>query len=222
MKTKIILMALSVVFLVGDLSRCPTADTKTIEAATHTHTAECYLGTKHSHTGSSSSGTGCYQGDSYTSHCWGCENSQYIATDTRTVSEGSCDSCSYIDGPYIEGYVSGTYDCPAWGCNGTMTAYNYTQTYEYCTVCGNWESTLLDGIDHNCSTTYSLSCGKTEGKYYDSNGNACEALCNKIVTSLTVNSVNQEMEIGEAIDTSATATFLDGHTESVDCEYQTK
>lgn len=239
---------------------CPLCSHSTIpvEAAAHTHTADCYLGTKHVHTGSSSSGTGCYQGGSTSnSYCDG-SKTHYVYTEYRktkiTTKEWSCSSCdatwtevwstdcTKVEAPVYDGYAHDWYesgisyktggsgsecDCSA-SKSGRTTSTGYsaeTSTDYYSCDVGDATHGLTSSYGASCSyydTTYSLNCGKSENSYYDANGNLCPALCGKIVVSLSAKEPDQDLEIGETPTTTATATFLDGHQELVECEYQTK
>lgn len=44
-----------------------------------------------------------------------------------------------------------------------------------------------------------------------------DPICNMVVTSITTNSPTQNVKQGEGINTTATATYLDGHTATVNC-----
>lgn len=55
------------------------------------------------------------------------------------------------------------------------------------------------------------------GKYYDSNGNDVSPICNQVVTSISATNPAQTVIQGGSIITTATATYLDGHTGTVNC-----
>lgn len=56
-----------------------------------------------------------------------------------------------------------------------------------------------------------------KGKYYDENGNEVGPICHQVVTSITATHPNQTVKKGEPIITTALATYLDGHTDTVIC-----
>jgi len=197
-----------------------SGETVVAEAAAHTHTDDCYAGTKHTHVGENTKKGGCYQGK-YTSgesvYC-GSSTNDYLQTDT--YPGGSCDHC---------------------GASGSVTSTVWTH-YAYCDTCGQNIMVDQEGYDHKCSNcgwnnssgssslcsysvshyiqsdgTYALSCGKSEDTYYDANGTACSPLCSQVVTLLVPPSTSQIIVAGGAINNTAVATFLDGHTETVEC-----
>ena len=55
------------------------------------------------------------------------------------------------------------------------------------------------------------------GKYYDENQNEVGPICHQVVTSITATHPNQTVKKGEPIITTALATYLDGHTDTVIC-----
>ena len=59
-------------------------------------------------------------------------------------------------------------------------------------------------------------CSKI-GKYYDSNGVEVHPICDQVVTSISATNPTQTVKKGESIITTATATYLDGHTGTVSC-----
>lgn len=66
---------------------------------------------------------------------------------------------------------------------------------------------------------YGLQCTKTEGTYYDGSGNVCEPLCSKVVVGLVPEKKTQTISAGQLINADATATFLDGTSKKVSCNY---
>ena len=103
--------------------------------------------------------------------------------------------------------------------------YNYsTESYYYVDVV-TIKATFVKGV--KCSATYdvqgyNLNCDKTEGEIYAPECSVPHAICEKIIIKLEPNVPIQELEINEVPDVICTATFLDGHQELVECEYQTK
>jgi len=51
-----------------------------------------------------------------------------------------------------------------------------------------------------------------EGKYYDSNGNEVQPICDKVVTYISAAPTSQTVCKGQDISLTVTATYLDGHT----------
>ncbi|MGN0506994.1 MAG: InlB B-repeat-containing protein [Lachnospiraceae bacterium] len=82
-----------------------------------------------------------------------------------------------------------------------------------CSNCDSWG-------DVKCGTfTYAVykcsGCGiRTSSTHYKT-----IIVCDKVVTSLTPASKSQTLLVGETPNVQATATFLDGHTETVTCSY---
>ncbi|MDD4112759.1 MAG: hypothetical protein PHC56_06975, partial [Herbinix sp.] len=56
-----------------------------------------------------------------------------------------------------------------------------------------------------------------EGKYYDVNGVEIQPICNKVVSSIRAKHPAQTVKKGQAINTTAIATYLDGHEGEVNC-----
>ncbi len=202
----------------------------------HVHGASCYTSYSiyHVHTGNSTSGGGCYGTANYHSHSAGCYSSVTCGTAVaptyltsgyylcRTCGKNvlittyarTCSSCGHIYGT-ATGSACGHIPAPSsFTCTGTVNELTCTISTStpssYSLNCGKTESTI------ERYTSY-LTCGKTEGYYYDSSGSMCLPVCNKVVTSISATAPTQTVEIGNSIITTATATYLDGHTETVDC-----
>lgn len=92
---------------------------------------------------------------------------------------------------------------------------------EYCFYCGYSNTTDMNvTFPTKCSVEsahYELNCGKTEGLYYDSNGQEVSPTCYNVVTGITATKPIQTINQWETIDTTATATYLDGHMGTVNC-----
>ena len=56
-----------------------------------------------------------------------------------------------------------------------------------------------------------------QGKYYNAAGVEVQPICNTVVTSITATNPTQTVIKGKPIITTATATYLDGHTGTVNC-----
>lgn len=173
----------------------------------HVHTDDCYHGTKHIHTGSPSSGGGCYRGQSSYYTC----------------------GASFSSG--TNGHYEGTYTCSNCGSTASFS-YNYlyltcgnghgtTYTYSYVASCSNCKTSYNppNGTPPSfCGYTYysyTLNCGKTEGAYYDSNGNRVFPICNQMVINITATHPVQTVATGDALITTVRAKYLDGSTKVV-------
>ena len=116
--------------------------------------------------------------------------------------------CGKIEGTYYDG------DSVCWYCGGDgQTTYtncgkNTTTYYLYGDACSTCNGTgQIEQID----------CAYGEEKYYDVNGNEVGPICNQVVTELEPASKTQTITAGQTPNVSATATFLDEHTETVTC-----
>jgi rubrerythrin len=191
--------------------------------AAHTHNDACYNGTVHTHSsygGScySSSGTyqyycgGCQSTISYcggcsttTTYCGGCVKEYYGWNDCPCVytnHKGYADEAKTIVCGCMDGADYGWYDGYNWVCPGHTSSY-----------CPGHSSTYCPG---HTGTTYTLSCNKTEGIYYNGNTQV-HPICNTVVTSITASSPSQTVDKGGGIITTANATLLDGTTKTVNC-----
>lgn len=203
---------------------------KLLPLATHSHTDACYNGTKHSHTGSSSSGGGCYGA---------------VSSEQVWVSHSHSSSCYISKNVSCKGSItwssagSGYYYCEYCKKNVLVTAYQGS-----CNSCGGWGGTTdarscphgSSPSSYPCSRTttekelvctlgsgywstsyyYSINCGKTVGNYY--NGSTLvNPNCANVVLSISPTKLNQTVILGENIVTTANATYLDGHTGTVVC-----
>lgn len=154
---------------------------KSVDVSTlvHTHTDDCYNGTKHTHTGSSSSGGGCYTKPNYHVHTGsstsggGC----YGKANYHSHTSSCYKTASIPIVPLIKDYTLGwSKECPGCGAKGTITAsfntFGYridgktTSTghltvYAPCSICGYKMPTVESG--QRSGTVYAsvISCGKT-------------------------------------------------------------
>lgn len=172
----------------------------------HVHTDECYNGTKHIHTGNSSSGGGCYgkyvPGEQYI-----CGSISYVGTGRRIDTVCGFNGCTaifeshYGDGKCNTCGASTTYSRIIKGnCNHVSNSMTYYSTHY-----------------RSSPSYYEINCGKTEGKYYDSNGNEVHPICGLIVESLTPTHPIQTVYINDPLITTATATYKDGSTKVLLC-----
>lgn len=203
---------------------------KIISLATHSHTDACYNGTKHSHTGSSSGGGGCYGAVSseqvwvshshssscYTSKNVSCKGSitwsstgtgSYYCADCKknvpvTSYQGRCNSCGAWGGTTsAQSCVHGS-SPSSYSCSNTTTEKELV-----CTLGSGYWST---------SYSYSINCGKTVGSYY--NGNTLiDPNCSNVVLSIAPTKPNQTIILGENIVATANVSYLDGHSGTVVC-----
>ncbi len=185
----------------------------------HVHGDNCYYGTKHIHTGNSKSGGGCY--GQYTTES--CKRTAYYSSHFDNTNTFSCNQeyvGDYVRCPGTVTYRSRNahYDCGD-GHRHTITIYSiYT-----CSYCGTYQSYIRSGgmpSSIECSQTvkgYKLNCGKTEGKYYDENGNETEPICDQIVSNITATHPEQTVYQDDPIITTARAVYLDGSERTVIC-----
>lgn len=113
--------------------------------------------------------------------------------------------CKSSDGGYTYHYVEQCDNCGAY--------FSYTQVG--CNDCGYFEWTNSGGC--SCSGSHKITCGKTEGKYYDSDGNEVSPICGKIVTSIIPTNTNQTVYTNDNLITTARATYKDGSEKTLVC-----
>lgn len=171
----------------------------------HVHTDACYNGTKHTHTGSPSSGGGCYNG-SYSSIVCGTFGNE------RQFNKwvyGTCPSCNRSDGSYIE--YSWIKECS--GCSTTQLS----RARKVCSNCRYDSGDILYGGDTHSVSSYGLNCGKTVGNYYNESGNEVGSMCCEIIVSIQPTHLVQTKYQGQVLITTARATYLDGSTKVIIC-----
>lgn len=216
----------------------------------HVHGEECYLGaqhwhdencpsrevgcdggcTKHTHSGSSSSGTGCYRGAYHSGGGYTCG---FVGTDRGEHYPGTCPDCggsvTYI---YCYGTCSGcqvdmfsTVRMHCFSCGYTINSSGSSHYVSYpgyydCN-CGKIQGNYYDSSGNLCTVCggdgkmNTLACTKTDGGYYLGDGTQCNPLCDKVVTGLVAVTKEQVLTAGASLDTRVKATFSDGHTEIV-------
>jgi len=196
----------------------PTSGEEKINSlAIHTHNDSCYNGTKHT---CSDYGGLCYTSYSYTYYCGGCQTSTTYCSGCKTSTTycSGCKkqytnwiSCTVCNGTGInkKGNVCGCMDGDPYGwweyiwvCPGhtTLTCPGHTSTY----------------CPGHTGYGYNKTCGKESGAYYNGNIRVYET-CNQVVTSITATNPVQTVNKGNSIISTATATYLDGHTGIVNC-----
>ena len=183
----------------------------------HVHGDGCYHGTKHVHTGNPTSGGGCYGDYSHEE----CGETAYI--DSRYGYEETY-TCGAELGPHI--YCTGTlthiYADTKYKCsNGHQSSITIRNIY-VCDYCGerSYSYSRNEPSSIECSSThtiYKLNCYKTEGRYYDSNGNELGPICGQIVASIVSTNPEQTVYQNDSLITTARATYQDGSERTVLC-----
>lgn len=167
-----------------------------VYAATHTHTDACYRGAKHVHNNS------CYteEEDEEWVECGSCGGSGSTTERQRQEEYVPCDgSCPYCSGE--EGYKY---------CTGGVTNYWWEDVEVECGSCGG------SGGDYETTTSSKLICTKSTTNYYYNNA-VDSPICSQVVTKLVPTSASQTINAGATPVSTATATFLDGTTQVVNC-----
>jgi hypothetical protein len=187
------------------------ASVNTPASATHSHTDACYQGTKHTHTGSSSSGGGCYGGAGSTTACT--LPISFVNTDLGGSGGFYCAN----DGNWVTiNSIYGSYKCAA-GHYSTYVLYWYRE----CSICHDKytfsnSSSQYNGLTCGKTTSsgYTLNCGKTAGAYYNDNTQVYP-ICNLFVTSIVPTHAIQTVAIGDPLITTVRASYLDGSQKTV-------
>jgi hypothetical protein len=176
----------------------------------HIHTDSCYNGIKHIHSGSPSGGGECYgQSSTVSGICGG--------TYFHEIQVGNwyCPVCGYND-HYPVGQSPSTPTHYAHGkpCSGIIQ-YGGIITEYFCNICGqvylNRPSSCSNYVTR---TDFSLSCGKTEGHYYNGNVEVFP-ICNQLITSIAPTHPVQTVAAGDPLITTVTANYQDGSTKVV-------
>ncbi|GEM_PF-6183693 len=211
----------------------PLMSTSVGSFAGHVHTDDCYPGIKHI---CSSYGGSCYTlgqtwvPHSHNSSCYRRHSGSFLAQ-TENYSTG-CDN-----------WVGGSTGASgAEGCKGTMsrTHYGYRcsecnawlgrESSYSCDTCGTsgFTNTVssCSGTTLSCSlgdgyweSYYYKTCGKESGAYYNGSTRVYE-VCDKVVIALSPYDNNQEIFVGDKLETRAEALYLDGHKQEVICNVE--
>lgn len=220
----------------------------------HTHGAECYLGTqhrhdttcdgydvacdagctKHTHSGSSYSGTGCYSGGTYhPSDSWVCGTISGFHDETYTSYCSSCGNNSAVTNISLGGVCGNCHGSSFYSYMSQSCPCGYSYTYSPGTVhvvstsayydlnCTKTEVEYYDSSGRLCSVCdgdgiiTALACTKTDGGYYFIDGSSCSPLCGEVVTELIPVMKEQVLNAGESVDVRVKAVFADGHSEVV-------
>ena len=167
---------------------------------------------KHSHSGDSERGTGCYSGGNYTEGyvcgsmtnvstsdggtggtCIVCDVGTYYITKYEGECDNcgigiygsvyTCDSCGHDMGYGYGAYGYGTHEYEGYyDLNCSKSTSIYYKGNSPCTVCGGDNKIPGDII-----------CGLSEDKRYDCLGNEVSPVCDKCVTKLSPTSPNQKI-----------------------------
>ncbi|HWT74304.1 MAG TPA: hypothetical protein VN258_06255, partial [Mobilitalea sp.] len=194
--------------------------------AVHTHTTDCYAGhnhaasgcSYHTHSGSSTSGGGCYGVANYHSHassCWGsstCGGSVNISV--YSTNSGYCSACK----KNVSGitYAKRCSVCGQSYGNVWVLSCGHGSSVPSSFACTNSISKLICSIDITKPISYSLSCSLYAG-YNCGYSNDNNPLCATVVTSITATNPTQSITQGGNIVATATAAYLDGSTGTVNC-----
>lgn len=196
--------------------------------STHTHTADCYVGhnhaisgcSYHTHYGDPIAGTGCYTKPVYHTHdsnCYGyapCNTwtniyvqstgTNYCSVCKKTVScatYGSrCPNCGSIHG------IGVVWSCGHFGIS--------IPSPEWCT---NSVRKLTCSISTTVPIRYDVNCGISAGWSCGIYTNDITPICDQVVLYITATNPTQTVNKGGTIISTATATYLDGHTGTVNC-----
>ncbi len=179
-------------------------------SSTHIHVDTCYHGTKHIHSGSSSSGGGCYgtlnSGTSCSFSVSKYSSSSYnINFPCSSCKNGTCTGLS----------VSDWYSCPAGHSRSTTVHFAWS-----CSSCGSAYYRNSDSAPSTCGVTtygYLMNCGKTANHYYNGNTEVF-SVCNQIVDSIVPTHPIQTVATGDPLITTVTANFIDNSTTVVIAE----
>lgn len=172
----------------------------------HIHTDECYHGTKHIHTGNSTSGGGCY------------------------AKTGSGHTCGGSLSLYRQETYTDYVPCVV-GCGGTVTCVTIVG-YFRCSNGHSVSATIYEGVfcdanSEHCAekyydisscgaymTEYRLNCGKIEGHYYNGDKEVFP-ICDQLAVSIEPTHPVQKVATGDPLITTVRATYLDGSTKVV-------
>jgi hypothetical protein len=180
--------------------------------AGHTHSADCYDGDIHNHTGSSSSGGGCYGTYTPGSKCYASLVYSHDVSGSFDTRLCGLDGCS---GLISGGYVYAVYYCGTTYKHAEMVTKHWAWS---CNKCSNSYVGSPGSVSSSCQYTfsgsYSLNCGKTAGSYYKGS-TLVNPTCNTVVTSILPTQPSQTVVYNGSIVNTVTATYLDGHTGTV-------
>lgn len=214
-------------------------------AVKHEHTGACETTevncpagcSLHTHSGSSSSGTGCYTkyvaGSKvfcgYTTSpefsysvlidCYACYNDE--PTMTESHYEVTCNECgdSWLSLRKVECSACGYSN--SYGSEYSQYHYVGESSGYYEVDCGKDLTKYYDTAGNVCEAcngtgkVSQINCTLEAGKYYDRNGNEVFPACNRIVTGIAPIVREQIVSATETPDFRVKAVFADGHSEVV-------
>ena len=198
--------------------------------ATHIHTTACYAGHNHtasgcnyhSHSGNTSSGGSCYQSANYHSHsssngCYTSSSCGGTVSYYNTGNSGSyyCSTCKKNVTVYQYGR-SCSKGCSYSGSTSIRACGHSSTNPSSTSTCTKSVSKLTCAISTSAPISYNLSCYQSTG-YTCGYSNDYNPICATIVTSITATNATQTVIKGIGIVTTALATYLDGHTATVNC-----
>lgn len=178
----------------------------------HVHSDECYHGTKHIHTGSATSGGGCY-GEKTSSSPVRCGASFSTGGNRSTPIGFSCTM------PGCSGWCSGMEYYVYLICNnGHYTSFTFNFSWS-CNSCGNSYSYSPGSPPTVCESMYApvgykINCGKTEGHYYNGDTEVFP-ICNSKLVNIAATHPAQTVATKDPLITTIRARYLDGSTKVV-------
>lgn len=224
-------------------------------SSSHVHTDSCYNGLLHfhdsdclskqvrcsagcklhKHTGSNTSGSGCYSGR-YVSGSYkrcgtitntyeerdvlDCPNCSGDYTWWITIVYGTCDGCG--SNRCVVKVITDCDSCIFSSESNTTYVHEQQSAGYYEVGCGKSTSIYYFG-NIACTACYgngyidTVACEKDNGSYYNPDGTLCTVMCTQVVTSLTPIVKEQVLAMGAGVDARAKAVFADGHSEVVTC-----
>ncbi|MBP5250689.1 MAG: InlB B-repeat-containing protein [Lachnospiraceae bacterium] len=152
---------------------------------------------------------------SYTCDC--IDNMEYLTHGGVGITHTRKTDTIYRDRGYTEVWTG---ECTR--CGAAAVLYGEFEYYYHCTMCGLGTEYPELNTPHfrtySKAAYYSAGCGKSTSTFYYDNGEGREAkpVCDRTVTALVPDEAAQTVDISQPeIMRSATAYFLDGHSEKV-------
>ena len=198
--------------------------------ATHIHTVACYAGHNHtasgcnyhSHSGNTSTGGSCYQSAYYHSHsssngCYTSSSCGGTVSYYNTGRSGSyyCEICKK-NVTLTEYGRRCSKGCSYWGSTSIRACGHSSTNPSSTSTCSNSVSKLTCASSTSVPISYNLSCSQSTG-YTCGYSNDNNPLCATLVSNISATNTSQTVIKGIGIITTALATYLDGHTATVNC-----
>ena len=157
-------------------------------------------------------------GHYHTSYSCDCiDNIEYLSYGGVGITHTRKTDTIYRDRGYTEVWTG---ECTR--CGATAILYGEFEYYYHCTMCGLGTEYPELNTPHlrtySKAAYYSTGCGKSTSTMYYDNGEGREAkpVCDRTVTALVPDEAEQTVDIADPeIVRSATAYYLDGHSEKV-------